>query len=70
MPVSSHWLVIDVVSVVISHTAQTLYPAPPTFTIAYIKWIKAQTRIISKYFSVVNSDPDPGKPLSKIDNLA
>lgn len=69
MSASSHWLGIGVVSMVILYIAQAPKPTPPS-TIVYIKWIKAQIRIINKYFNAVNSGPDPRKPLSKIDNLA
>lgn len=70
MPACSYWLVIDVVSMVISHIGRAHHPAPPIFFLAYIKWDKALTRIINKYISALSSDPDCGKPLSKIGNLA
>ena len=70
MPACSYWLVIDVVSMVISHIGRAHHPAPPIFFLAYIKWDKALTRIINKYISAFSSDPDCGKPLSKIGNLA
>lgn len=70
MPANSHWLVIDVVSMVILYIAQAPSPAPHTFTTAYIKWTKAKIRIINMYFNIVNSGLDSEKPLPKIGNLA
>ena len=68
MTTNSHWLVIDVVSMMISHIAQAPHPASPTIPVAYLKWDKELIRIINKYFSAVSYDTDPGKLLSTINN--